>query len=175
MKEADLLRRHLFSILPVLPGAMFWTLLVLKLEVFIDWGDLLRRFPLFANVPLPPALMFCVCLEFPLILAAPSQEPLVLHSMLTIDPTAPPAFACFWEPMKEADLLRLLPELARVPLPPALIFWVCLEFPRILTAPLQDPLVLHSMLVIEPTAPPAFFCSCCPMKLGLQNKFQNYW
>merc|ERR1719336_3358062 len=116
-------------------------------------ADLLRLLPELARVPLPPALIFWVCLEFPLILVAPLQEPLVLHSMLTIDPTAPLAFFCVCEPIKEADLLRLLPELARVPLPPALIFWVCLEFPLILTAPLQDPLVLHSMLVIEPTAP----------------------
>jgi len=108
--------------------------------------------------------MFWVWAEFPLILAAPLQEPLVLHSMLTIEPTAPLAFFCVWEPIKEADLLRLLPELASVPLPPFPMFWVWAEFPLILAAPLQEPLVLHSMLTIEPTAPLAFFCVWDPMK-----------
>merc|ERR1719336_624178 len=127
-------------------------------------GDLLRRFPLLASVPLPPALIFWVCLECPLILAAPLQDPLVLHCMLTILPEAPLALFCFCDPMKLGDLLRLLPELARVPWPPALIFWVCLEFPLILAAPLQEPFVLHCMLTIEPTAPSAFCCVWEPIK-----------
>merc|ERR1719336_2736679 len=129
-------------------------------------GDLLRRFPLLASVPLPPALIFWVCLECPLILAAPLQEPFVLHCMLTILPTAPLAFFCSCFPMKLGDLLRLFPLFDRVPLPPFPIFWVCWEFPLILAAPLQEPLVLHCMLTILPTAPLAFFCSCFPMKSG---------
>ena len=46
-----------------------------------------------------------------------------------IDEVAPSSFTIVCLPMKEGDLLRLLPELDRVPLPPALMFWVCAELP----------------------------------------------
>ena len=58
-------------------------------------------------------------------LTFPSFDSWHLPSLQSLtDEVAPSSFTIVCLPMKEGDLLRLLPELDRVPLPPALMFWV---------------------------------------------------
>ena len=58
-------------------------------------------------------------------LTFPSFDSCHLPSLQSLtDEVAPSSFTIVCLPMKEGDLLRLLPELDRVPLPPALMFWV---------------------------------------------------
>ena len=143
-------------------------------------ADLLPRFLWFNWLwinPCAPFATFCVCL--PMCWIGPVFFEPLLWTFLTA-PWPPVLTFCVWESMdsgmnskSSGDLLRRFPLFDSVPFPPFPIFWVCLELPRILAAPLHDPLALHSMLTIEPTAPSAFCCDCDPMKdaaLGLKFK-----